>query len=204
MSVPKPHFLLYSEVARQADEANWRFVLESADGYGTLEATAAEPDVQGERLELLAVVRGLEALDQPSLVTLVTASKYVRRGFRFGLEEWRANGWRWERFGEMVPIKNLDLWQRVDRALRFHRVDCGGPRIDGLNAAQTVVSAKPLLTVNLSLDGTRNPIRTRWLRPYLWRRRMARIRRTWHEMRRGVRLRLSSIREQYLPKWRFE
>ena len=189
MCVPKPHFLLYSEVARQADEANWRFVLESVDGADKLEAAAAEPDVQGERLELLAVVRGLEALDQPSLVTLVTASKYVSRGFRFGLEEWRANGWQWERFGEMVPIKNLDLWQRVDRSLRFHRVEWGGPRLHGAHAAQTVVAAKPLRTT-FAHEKAHNPIRIQRLRPYRWRRRMAKLRRAWHEMRRAIRTRL--------------
>ncbi len=83
------------------------------------EAADAEPDAQGERLELLAVVRGLEALEQPSRVTLVTPSKYVNRGLTYGLEEWRANDWQWEHFGEMVPVKNRDLWQRVDRALAY-------------------------------------------------------------------------------------
>jgi hypothetical protein len=78
----------------------------------------------GERLELLAVVRGLEALDGPARVTLVTRSRYVSRGIRFGITEWRANEWQWERFGRVVPVKDHDLWQRVDRALLFHRVEC--------------------------------------------------------------------------------
>jgi len=78
----------------------------------------------GERLELLAVVRGLEALDGPTRVTLVTKSRYVSRGIRSGLAEWRANDWQWERFGRIVPVKDHDLWQRVDRALLFHAVDC--------------------------------------------------------------------------------
>lgn len=78
----------------------------------------------GERLELLAVVRGLEALDGPSRVTLVTKSRYVSRGLRFGMAEWRANDWNWERFGRVVPVKDSDLWQRVDRALLYHEVEC--------------------------------------------------------------------------------
>jgi hypothetical protein len=78
----------------------------------------------GERLELLAVVRGLEALDGPARVTLVTRSRYVSRGIRFGITEWRANEWQWERFGRVVPVKDHDLWQRVDRALLFHKVEC--------------------------------------------------------------------------------
>ena len=80
-----------------------------------------EPDIQGERLELLTVVRGLEALDQPVPVTLMTPSIYVREGIRYGLAEWRRNGWRWESFGQMVPVKNCDLWQRVGPRDRFPR-----------------------------------------------------------------------------------
>lgn len=87
-------------------------------------ASDHEPASCGERLELLAVVRGLEALDGPSRVTLVTKSRYVSRGMKHGLAEWRANEWRWERFGRIVPVKDSDLWQRVDRALLFHEVDC--------------------------------------------------------------------------------
>src|SRR5690606_15308310 len=109
----------------------WRFVLESIDGDTAIEAEDEEPGLRRERLELLAVVRGLEALDQPSRVTLVTSSQRVRRGFRSGLEQWRSQHWRWERDGRWMPIKNRDLWQRVDRALQFHQVECRTWRVDG-------------------------------------------------------------------------
>jgi ribonuclease HI len=126
-AIAAPHFLLFSESRRRSAKAppcDWRFVLQSVDGSSRLEATDAEPAVRGERLELLAVVRGLEALDQPSRVTLVTPSKYVTRGLSYGLPDWRENDWNWEHHGQMVPIKNRDLWQRLDRALAFHRVQC--------------------------------------------------------------------------------
>ena len=74
---------------------------------------------------------GLEALDQPSCVTLVTPSRYVKRGINYGLPEWGRNGWKWEHFGEMVPVKNRDLWQRLDRALKIHRIQGTAWRIDG-------------------------------------------------------------------------
>jgi ribonuclease HI len=125
-----PHYTLLSESGRFAEPGRWRFVLKMADGSGPVAVDDVEPEVRGERLELLAVVRGLEALDQPSRVTLITSSSYVRKGFRHGLSEWRRNGWQWEYYGEMVPVKNGDLWQRVDRAMRFHRVDCRSLRID--------------------------------------------------------------------------
>jgi ribonuclease HI len=127
MSAPAPHFLLFSESRRRSAKSppcDWRFVLQSLDGSSRLEAADAEPAIGGERLELLAVVRGLEALEQPSRVTLVTPSKYVTRGLTSGLPDWRDNDWNWEHHGQMVPIKNRDLWQRLDRALAFHRVQC--------------------------------------------------------------------------------
>lgn len=138
MTVPAPHFLLFSEAratrtaaSPASDESGlWHFVLESVDGSSKLEATDEEPEVDPERLELLAIVRGLEALDQPSQVTLVTRSRSVTRGLRFGLERWRENGWQWECFGKMAPIKDSDLWQRVDQALQFHQVRCRTWRFD--------------------------------------------------------------------------
>ncbi len=97
------------------------------------EAADEEPGTPADRLELLAIVRGLEALDQPSRVTLFTASRYVARGLRFGLESWRESDWQWERFGQMQPVKNADLWQRIDQAMRFHQVDVRTPRYDALD-----------------------------------------------------------------------
>jgi ribonuclease HI len=125
-----PHYTLLSECGKFAEPGRWRFVLKMSGASEPVAVDDVEPEVRGERLELLAVVRGLEALDQPSRVTLITSSSYVRKGFRHGLGEWRRNGWQWEYYGEMVPVTNGDLWQRVDRAMRFHHVDCRSLRID--------------------------------------------------------------------------
>jgi ribonuclease HI len=135
MQATAPHYLLFSESCRKDEQGQWRFILQSVDGSEQLEAADAEPEARGERLELLAVVRGLEALAQPSRVTLVTPSKYVNRGLTYGLPEWRANDWQWEHYGEMVPVKNRDLWQRVDQALNFHQLDCRVWRFDLPHAA---------------------------------------------------------------------
>jgi hypothetical protein len=100
----------------------WAFELLHADGALLLEAEDVDPEFRGEPLELLTVIRGLEALDRPAHVTLIGASRYVRQGIRYGLPEWRRSGWRWEWFGQMVPIRHEHLWRRLDQALRFHRV----------------------------------------------------------------------------------
>jgi ribonuclease HI len=130
-----PHFLLFSEAGRKGRgsrvaDGRWRFVLQSVEDESRFSVQDEEPQMSAERLELLAVVRGLEALDQPSRVTLVTRSDYVTRGLRYGLEDWRANRWRWELDGRMVPVKNDDLWRRVDQALKYHRLDCRTWRFD--------------------------------------------------------------------------
>jgi ribonuclease HI len=130
MTGEAPRYFLFSGSKEGADTGHWQFVLRHADGSQRLMAEDVEPGLSGERLELLTIVRGLEALEQPSRVTLMTASSYVREGVRRGVLEWRKNGWRWERFGQMVPVKNLDLWQRVDRAMQFHQIDCRTYRID--------------------------------------------------------------------------
>ncbi len=130
MSPSTPRFNLYLDSQQEAGTATWRFILEAADGSTRLEAADIEAPLGNERLALLAAVRGLEALDQPSRVTMSTGSRYVSQGMAHGLDDWRGNGWTWESFGQMVPVKDRDLWQRLDRALEFHRVDVRQRRID--------------------------------------------------------------------------
>ena len=130
----RPQFVLFSGIREQSRHdqqgSAWRFLLKSQDGQQRLEASDAEPGVARERLELLALVRGLEALEQPSQVTLVTSSRKIARALRGDLDQWRSDGWMWERFGERVAIKNCDLWQRVDRARSIHQLNCRRLRVD--------------------------------------------------------------------------
>jgi ribonuclease HI len=130
MNHPAPHYLLTSEAGLDGGPRHWRFVLKPIDGSSEIEAADVEPDAWGERLDLLTVVRALESLDQPSWVTLIGCTQYVEQGVLYGLAEWKENGWRWECFGRMVPVRDIDLWQRMDRILQIHRVDCGRRRFD--------------------------------------------------------------------------
>jgi ribonuclease HI len=142
MDFTTPHFLLFSHIDHAQGSGQWQFVLRTKDGTQRFEAQDAEPELSCERLDLLTVVRALESLDQPSRVTLVECSDYVWKGVCYGLSDWRSNGWRWEFFGQMVPVKNSDLWQRLDRALRFHDVECQRRRFDG-PSCQKEGGAKP-------------------------------------------------------------
>ena len=192
MKVAAPHYLLFSESCRKSSQGQWRFVLQSIDGGDQLEAADAEPNAKGERLELLAVVRGLEALEQPSRVTLVTPSKYVNRGLTYGMEEWRANDWQWEHFGEMVPVKNRDLWQRVDRALVYHQLECRTWRFDLPHAGQS--AARP---ATIQVDSTAGNRRRR-LSGRL-RRRLVACERWWDERRRSWALWTAQCGTRFLP-----
>jgi ribonuclease HI len=133
--VCQPQFLLFCDT--HASDASpsaaggggncfgrWHFVLDRLDRPEHLEAADSEPAIHPDRLALLSVVRGLEALDEPSQVNLVTTSRYVSRGLKYGLSNWRESDYQWERFGIQKPVRNADLWQRVDRALKFHGVTC--------------------------------------------------------------------------------
>jgi ribonuclease HI len=177
MPAQGPHFLLYAEAsARGAHRPRWKFVLQSIGGDDRLTAVDTEPETRPSRLELLAVVRGLEALDQPSRVTLLTRSRYVRRGLRRELNHWRERRWRWERFGKLVPIRDHDLWQRVDRALEFHKVECCAWHGDTTPATTTAASPEPAFLLvqrriarrrRWSLAGSVSRLRQGILTPFL-------------------------------------
>jgi ribonuclease HI len=138
MHAASPHYLLFTE-SRTSGDSNpqWRFVLQSIGGDMFLAADGVEPGMPENRLGLLAVVRGLEALDEPSRVTLLTTSRYVNRGIRRGLSHWRERKWRWERFGQLVAIRNQDLWQRIDRAMHFHQVECCPVHLSDVSYVET-------------------------------------------------------------------
>lgn len=72
------------------------------------------------RMELTAAIEALEALTRPSAVRLHTDSTYVRSGITSWLAGWKRNGWR---TAEKKPVKNADLWQRLDAAAARHRVE---------------------------------------------------------------------------------
>ena len=84
------------------------------------ELYGAEPNTTNNRMELLAAIMGLEALNRNCRVVLTTDSQYVKNGITEWLENWKANGWK---TSGKKPVKNLDLWQRLDKAASEHDVE---------------------------------------------------------------------------------
>jgi ribonuclease HI len=100
----------------------WAFLLRHPASGKELERSGGEPETTNNRMELLAVIHGLEALKRPTLVELVTDSIYVGHGLTQWLPRWKANGWRRHAGRQQPDIKNEDLWRRLDQLLAKHRV----------------------------------------------------------------------------------
>lgn len=83
------------------------------------ELSGGEPLTTNNRMELMAAIAGLEALSRPCAVALCTDSEYVMKGVTQWLRGWKARGWI---TAAKQPVKNVDLWQRLDAALAPHRV----------------------------------------------------------------------------------
>jgi ribonuclease HI len=86
----------------------------------TKELYGGERETTNNRMELLAVINALEALTKPSPVQLHSDSKYVLQGITEWLENWKKRGWK---TASKSPVKNEDLWRRLDAARSLHRIE---------------------------------------------------------------------------------
>ena len=84
------------------------------------ELCGGEAETTNNRMELMAAIRALEALTRPMDVRVTTDSQYVKQGITTWLPAWKARGWR---TADRKPVKNIDLWQRLETALTPHRVE---------------------------------------------------------------------------------
>lgn len=81
------------------------------------EFSGSEPASTNNRAELLAAINGLDALKEPCAVTIVTDSQYVQKGITQWIGKWKSNGWR---TAARQPVKNKDLWQKLDTLVQHH------------------------------------------------------------------------------------
>lgn len=96
----------------------WGYLLRL--GKTEKEGSGGEPDTTNNRMELLAAIRGLEALTKPCDVTMFSDSQYVVKGIQTWLAGWKKNGWR---KADKQPVLNVELWQALDVQLQCHRVE---------------------------------------------------------------------------------
>jgi len=88
-------------------------------GDARKELSGGEANTTNNRMELMAAIAALEALKRPVAVDLFTDSNYLRQGITSWIDTWKANGWR---TSQKKPVKNEDLWQRLDEARQRHDV----------------------------------------------------------------------------------
>ena len=117
----------------------WGVLLQS--GEVRKELFGGELNTTNNRMEIMAVIEALSALKRPCHVTLYLDSEYVRKGITEWIAGWKARGWR---TAAKAPVKNVDLWQRLDalvassghridwRWVRGHAGDPGNERADAL------------------------------------------------------------------------
>lgn len=86
----------------------------------TRELKGGAADTTNNRMELTAAISALEALKRPCTVDLFTDSQYVKGGITGWIHGWKRNGWK---TADKKPVKNVDLWQRLDAALAPHSVE---------------------------------------------------------------------------------
>jgi ribonuclease HI len=100
----------------------WGALLIARDGATVLkerELKGGEADTTNNRMELLAAISALEALAKETELAIVTDSAYVKNGVSQWIHGWKRNGWK---TSDGKPVKNVDLWQRLDMAQKRHKV----------------------------------------------------------------------------------
>jgi len=84
------------------------------------ELSGGEPDTTNNRMEMTAAIVALETIEAPRSIRLHTDSKYVMDGVKQWMPNWKRNGWR---TANRKPVKNVDLWQRLDAAVGRHTIE---------------------------------------------------------------------------------
>jgi ribonuclease HI len=117
---PRPSVEIFTDGACSGNPGpgGWGAILRS--GPHERELSGGEAATTNNRMEMMAAIAALEALKRPSAVRLHTDSNYLKDGVTQWMPRWKRNGWR---TAERKPVKNVDLWQRLDAAMAAHRIE---------------------------------------------------------------------------------
>ncbi|MEM9716867.1 MAG: ribonuclease HI [Pseudomonadota bacterium] len=100
----------------------WGVLMQAVEGaeiVKTRELSGGAADTTNNRMELMAAIEALNALDRPTTLTLTTDSAYVKNGITQWMHNWKARGWK---TADKKPVKNEDLWRALDDAASRHDV----------------------------------------------------------------------------------
>ena len=100
----------------------WAYILKHPASGKVVEASGGESDSTNNRMELQAVISGLEALKRRTDVEIITDSQYVAKGCQEWLPGWKKNNWRRREGKQLKPLKNELQWRKLDELLARHQV----------------------------------------------------------------------------------
>lgn len=100
-------------------KGGWAFILRFKDTGEEIKLSGKDDDTTNNRMEMSAVIEGLQQLEEPCLVELWADSKYVLEGLRSWLINWKKNGWK---KSNKKPVKNRDLWEKLDELKKTHKL----------------------------------------------------------------------------------
>jgi ribonuclease HI len=114
-----PHVVIHTDggCSPNPGPGGWSAILTFGDHEKELKGGAI--DTTNNRMELMAAIAALETLKRPCRVDLHTDSQYLRNGIMTWIGKWKRNGWR---TADKKPVKNVDLWTRLDAALGKHQI----------------------------------------------------------------------------------
>lgn len=119
-ALPLVHLFTDGACSGNPGPGGWAYVLRHVGTGKEKEGSGAEEHTTNNRMELLAVIEGLSALKRPCQVTLFLDSQYVQQGLESWMAGWKRNGWKRREKGQLKPVKNDDLWKRLDELIQIH------------------------------------------------------------------------------------
>ena len=122
-SALRPHVRLFTDGACSPNPGvgGWAYILKHPSTGASKEGSGGEHATTNNRMEIMAVIQGLEALKVPSTVDLYSDSEYVVKALTGWMETWKRFGWKRTKNAK-TPVKNADLWQRLDAVRQIHIV----------------------------------------------------------------------------------
>jgi ribonuclease HI len=122
--LPLPFVRLFTDGACSGNPGpgGWGFILRHPATGKTIERSGGEAESTNNRMELMALIAGLEALNRRTDVEVITDSAYVADGCAKWLPGWKRNGFMRRDGRQLKPVKNRDLWERLDALLAKHQV----------------------------------------------------------------------------------